>query len=336
MPCKTTWKTGFFLLLACCACYYAVWKSQWSSTTPIPVTQTDKQHFSSPATLVPPTQYNTTAPLHITSPYCDIVRQTRLYSIPCQHTTPQPPLDFLLASTGRTGTTPLTKTLRWMGDTVGHNARGQYTTPHMQAAIAWRQTFAERSSCPYPDNTWRRRQLRSRPHSTQLFAQVIHLVREPLANIRSLWNMGHLDFETFASCYIQLSPSPIQNTLQQTLRFWVLWNSFLESFTSSRIRTEDVHGTTLHHLYPLTNRTTAQLDAYYHAQSQDSHPTRKPSQPFTWPQMAQIDFEYAVMAQHMARRYGYEISSEEWLAKQQQAVQSCGWNTDTKWECRLV
>lgn len=306
--------------------------------------------------------------------HCDVVRRSRQYenddagtTTSCNNFGTGPPRRLLVTCTGRSGTGFLETLLRRVGLRVGHDNRSIPMNASEHGAVSWLHAFNDRV-CAYPRWGWRRRQRRRRtaavPFDHRNFLHIVHIVRDPLRSMRSRWNKGTIfAFRKPGRCNtvqgnFERGGNATANTLRETLRHWVLWNSFIESLVGAggRYRTEDINGTIVQELYNLAasqdppgedplfpmDMSVPEIDALlqskkFMANSSNSDHTAKPSWRLTWDMLAQLDEEYTVMAQLMALRYGYAVEEKYFYENHlDDRQQKCGFNEQQKWACSLV
>ena len=215
------------------------------------------------------------------------------------------------------------------------------------------------------------------------FLHVVHMVREPLAVITSRWSLGEWRAHHYSGCDTNIDVSDVyvptqphmsrreraaERKLMQTLRHWVLWNSFVESYAQVRFRTEDWNGLLFQQIYNQTSvdppslppRTTEpfissvlqesspeQLDEIIAASKTTTHSnhghTKHPPEQITWERLNDLDHDFTIMAQLMARRYGYEnVPLSSLLPEDEEQQQDiryqtvCGFDKNDLWDCHLL
>lgn len=140
---------------------------------------------------------------------------------------PLPGLRFLVVGTGRSGTSFTTALLQRAGIAADHEAVFTETGPRapgpLEGDVSWMAV----------------------PYLARFPGPVLHQVREPLAVIDSLLDLGlfasqfadeiHRPWRDFLERHFQLRGDP----LLDVMRFYVEWNARCESFASVRVRVED-------------------------------------------------------------------------------------------------
>lgn len=294
---------------------------------------------------------------------CDILRHTMKYSPECNNVGEGEPRRILITSVGRSGTGHLVQQMRAIGIQVSHDNRREYTTQDSpDGAVSWLHAFAIKN-CRDASWGWRSRTLK---HDLRYFHHVLHLVRDPLLTMRSRWNMGVVGNFVPSWCHTvpmdKSSGNSTKDTIRATLRHWVLWNSFIETYAEDRFRSEDVDAHLLHDLHSraFPNRTAPSIDSIDETLTaltggSNSGHTKKPKYEFTWDMLYDIDPEFTTLAQLMAVRYGYDLAPEVAVRYPLQGKkQHCGFVTmgakncegqpygclpiggETKWTCSLV
>lgn len=138
-----------------------------------------------------------------------------------------PPLRFVVVGTGRCGTTFTATALQRAGIAVDHEAvfteAGPQPVAHLEGDASW-------MAAPYLD---------------RFQGAVLHQVREPLAVIDSLLDLGlfaspftdeiHRPWRRFLERHFSLGGDP----LVDAMRFYVQWNERCEAHASLRLRIED-------------------------------------------------------------------------------------------------
>lgn len=138
-----------------------------------------------------------------------------------------PPLRFVVVGTGRCGTTFTATALQRAGIAVDHEAvftkAGPQQVTNLEGDVSWMAV----------------------PYLARFQGAVLHQVREPLAVIDSLLDLG-----LFASPFTDEIHRPWRNFLEQhfslcgdpltdAMRFYVQWNERCETHASLRLRIED-------------------------------------------------------------------------------------------------
>ncbi len=138
-----------------------------------------------------------------------------------------PSLRFLVVGTGRSGTTFTTALLQRAGIAVEHEAVFTQTGPRdpgrLEGDVSWMAV----------------------PYLARFPGPILHQVREPLAVIDSLLDLGlfardfadkiHRPWRNFLERHFHLSGDP----LLDAMRFYIEWNARCEPFASVRVRVED-------------------------------------------------------------------------------------------------
>eukprot|EP00586_Coscinodiscus_wailesii_P005800 CAMPEP_0172481798 /NCGR_PEP_ID=MMETSP1066-20121228/7902_1 /TAXON_ID=671091 /ORGANISM="Coscinodiscus wailesii, Strain CCMP2513" /LENGTH=378 /DNA_ID=CAMNT_0013244411 /DNA_START=30 /DNA_END=1166 /DNA_ORIENTATION=- len=293
---------------------------------------------------------------------CDVVSRSTLYSPPCENLGTGIPRRLLITGARRSGTTFLSKLLREVGLSVSHDTYHRKPVDGAtDGAVSWPHAFNDKV-CPYDNWVFRRsRQLMwEHSHDKRFFLHVVHLVRDPLKAIASGWNLGNIgSFRGISSCNtaMQKEKNPQQNNLSnesfalvQTLQYWVLWNSFIESFAEWRIRSESITGFTIHALYQRAStnphndlshvkpfgpiKSVEEIDSFLSSLGTDVNHghTKHSKKPLTWDTLMSLDYNYTIMAQIMAQRYGYQTNI---AVRDSIPEQVCGFSNEGVWNCYL-
>lgn len=138
-----------------------------------------------------------------------------------------PPLRFVVVGTGRCGTTYTAELLQRAGIPVDHKAvfteKGPMPVERLEGDASW-------MAVPYLD---------------RFSGAILHQVREPLAVIDSLLDLGlfaspftdeiHRPWRRFLESHFTLCGDPVLDAM----RFYVQWNARCETHADLRIRIED-------------------------------------------------------------------------------------------------
>lgn len=208
-----------------------------------------------------------------------------------------PQLDLLVVGTGRSGTTFTAESLRRSGIAIDHEAvfteLGPRDPGDSQGDVSW-------MAVPYLD---------------RFQGAVLHQVREPLAVIDSLLDLGlfagdfsdeiHRPWRRFLEANFTLSG----DALLDVMRFYVQWNERCEPFADLRIRIEDqahlISGF-IDRLYPgkglLVEAQISRVSMTINSR-EERRVSRMRSQGLTWEELPGGGDRDALMA--MAGRYGY-------------------------------
>merc|ERR1712232_357396 len=114
-----------------------------------------------------------------------------------------------------------------------------------------------------------------------------------------------------------ISGSGANAALRETLRHWVLWNSFIDKIASWTFQLEKVTGHVFAEILQRsrikTHLTASSFDkAIRHAgKHANTNHTLKPKESLTWAQLAKLDTPFTIMAQIMCKSYGYSIPAAE-------------------------
>lgn len=309
---------------------------------------------------------------------------------------------LLVTCTGRSGSTFVSRFLSGIGFKVAHD---EVAGPHGYGAVAWRWLFNADSfeTRTKSGSIGHKNCLLVMDFGTGTrFENAVHLVRHPLKSIRSRWSMGAFKMlmtennfyrPTFCNTHMwndwpkslptlrhpKSSVKPDLLSLVATIRHWVLWNSYAAATAKWGFRLED---------FANPNRTVQIVDklckivganaaecpsaeriAHEHALhvgTYSAHSKKVKEWVFTWDILFQADPLYAVMAQLLALRYGYDVSVQElyppvfkhfcfgvdkleWLAKSKHEDvpivcdldpdnfpdPDCTMNSNNRWECSL-
>lgn len=133
---------------------------------------------------------------------------------------------LLVTGTGRCGTGYTAKLLTAAGVPCGHEEvftpQGIVDRPDLEADASW-------CAVPFLDS---------------FQGRVVHLVRHPLAVVRSFVGIGfferdlHFPHRKFAGRHFERSGFP----LPDAMRWWIEWNRRIEPYADVRIRVEDLPG----------------------------------------------------------------------------------------------
>jgi hypothetical protein len=279
---------------------------------------------------------------------CEIAARSRLMRPDCHdsrsynHTG----IPLLITATGRSGTKFLQTLLSAVGLQVQHDntanavrlngSKEKMWPAAVDVVVAWPQAFEDTARCQVPTFG-----VKADPRR---FLHLAHLIRHPLQSIQSRWNMGSTSvFEEVSKCFTAAGMgtsrmlSKLDASLQQTLRHYVLWNSFVEATARFHLPLEDVDvfslrsllafgGLTLHATDAVVNETLAAFKNK--SELINSAHTRKEPVPLSWRRLAAIDAEFTTLAQLTALRHGYSIDRSDLTfdpRRQRAPQQHCGW-----------
>jgi len=279
--------------------------------------------------------------------WCTLVNHSRLYAPECNHLGTPPPRPLLITGTGRSGTTYMVKLFKEVGFPIDHDVRSKAGRNWLGAA-SWPHTFLPTAfGC----------QSRFKKHH---FVRIVHLVRNPLNTIISRWNGGARHTPAMVEdCFLPQHQRPSKDMaekdrlLAQSLRHWVLHNSFAEAQAEGRVNLEAIRGETVAALLsdldgvphnPPVDAASFQRTIDAMQRNVNSNHTKKPpTGVITWARLESVDPDYARMAAMMALRYGYGCTLSHTTraeALNDPRVMACWISRSTtrhhKWQCQLV
>ena len=260
---------------------------------------------------------------------------------------------LLVTTTGRSGTDYLYALLKSLGLVAMHdnavgtvmNAKGERSWPnHTDVVVSWPLAFANNAvpGCHHPNFGGLKESRR--------FRHVAHLLREPLSSINSRYNMGSiLAFRSASSCFTTAGTG---SELAQTLKHYVLWNSFVEASSRFHLPLEHINAAWLRALLafgglPVQFSVTemdGMIESLKQAHVNSNHTRKGPA--LSWKVIRDVDSDFAVLAQLLALRHGYEIHADDLLFSSNASsvpMQHCGLKRTQnfsdvfgRWNCWLV
>jgi hypothetical protein len=283
----------------------------------------------------------------------EMVPRTLLAAPECKrwrtHKLSPPPRKFLITGSGRSGTLFVTQLLLARGIAVAHDTRGSWKRAgaKVDGAVSWVHAFSARDCAP----RW------AWTSARVSFRKVVHIVRHPLKAIASRWNKGHVrPFRDITRCNTAAELPGLLGTVEQilgatfgmspadgvlsgvtlgfTLQHWTLWNLFVEAQSSSRVRVESID--TIGDLCDFVSHRScfesSEVAPHNYSSTFRIHSAHTRTSTVTWNDLLNVNRNHAALAQRMATRYGYEVSSPDPLASQREM---CLFERDGRWNCAL-
>ena len=267
---------------------------------------------------------------------------------------------LLLTTTGRSGTDFAQGLLHNLGlvslhdnaeSTVAASGLGPHVRAwpnHTDVVVSWPHAFADGAvpGC--------RTRAFGNVRDDRRFRHVAHLIREPLASINSRYNRGHIEaFQARSSCFTTASVGHDRSSkLALTLKHYVLWNSFVEASARFHVPLERLDGPWLRALLTFGGLPIRHTDdemqraiVALKAKHVNSGHTKKMADGISWEALRKADAQFAVLAQLLALRHGYELRDEELIFSRNASSmpqQHCGFeriqnsNALGRWDCWLA
>ena len=286
---------------------------------------------------------------------CDVLRLSSILQRDCDgaRLDDNDYVPLLVTTTGRSGTDYLHALLKSLGLVTMHdnadgtvmNAKGERSWPnHTDVVVSWPLAFANNAvpGCHHPNF--------GGLQESRRFRHVAHLLREPLSSINSRYNMGSTDaFKSASNCFTTAGTG---SKLAQTLKHYVLWNSFIEASSRFHLPLEQINAAWLRALLAFSGlpvqlsdtKMDSKIESMKQAHVNSKHTHKGPA--LSWKVMRGVDSEFAVLAQLLALRHGYEIHADYLLFSSNASSvpqQHCGLKRTQnfsdvfgRWNCWLV
>eukprot|EP00747_Dinoflagellata_sp_TGD_P075412 gnl/TRDRNA2_/TRDRNA2_158728_c0_seq1.p1 gnl/TRDRNA2_/TRDRNA2_158728_c0~~gnl/TRDRNA2_/TRDRNA2_158728_c0_seq1.p1 ORF type:complete len:1093 (+),score=94.02 gnl/TRDRNA2_/TRDRNA2_158728_c0_seq1:1-3279(+) len=285
---------------------------------------------------------------------CAVVSHTYISDQPCHNVGDGAPGGFLVTGVGRSGTSYLTELLNGLGLRVSHDdaPRGK------DGAVSWVHGM-RMPDCSLP--SW--------AHDVRrFFGDGYLMARDPLQQIASHSDNGDFarrqgkimvnskkgpeeEIWAFIRCTQSVEPlratDPVNRSVEIALKHYVIQNSFILQYVrhANVFKVEDVAEKPhiVRRLFKqyggsdidFTDANIRSVILSLGTRTNSEH--TETTSGVTWARLAEIDHDFAVMAQQQAQVFGYEIPYEEELFETRGPYgPQCGWDAGGPWRCNLT